>query len=132
MKRAAEAACAEREELRGRLADASRALSQVRAESACRSSKNRTLLGKLASAQVPLSIPSMPSQIPANLSLQRCLFLFTLLGSSHHFADGMSSVASAFAQTNSCMVMLTFFMACATGAGSEVRAGGGGQPPAHC
>ncbi len=47
-----EAAHKEREEARGRLSDADKALSQARAESARRCSQNRTLLGKLAAAQV--------------------------------------------------------------------------------
>ena len=52
IKAALEAACAEREEVRGRLSAAERALNQARAESARRCSQNRTLLGKLAAAQV--------------------------------------------------------------------------------
>ncbi|EIE18393.1 hypothetical protein COCSUDRAFT_68323 [Coccomyxa subellipsoidea C-169] len=51
LKAAVEAAHKEREEVRGRLLDADKALSQARAESARRCSQNRTLLGKLAAAQ---------------------------------------------------------------------------------
>jgi hypothetical protein len=56
LKKAIESVTAERDDERQRLADADRALSQARAESARRASQNRALLSKLTSSQVPLSI----------------------------------------------------------------------------
>lgn len=78
IKAALEAACAEREEVRGRLSAADRALSQARAESARRCSQNRTLLGKLAAAQVA-----------AWHFMEICnpLFNFHLLFSTFHFSS---------------------------------------------
>ena len=60
LKVALEAACAEREEVHARLSAADRALSQARGESARRCSQNRTLLGKLAAAQVITSLSDCP------------------------------------------------------------------------
>ena len=69
-----DAACAEREEVRARLADADRALSQARAESACRCSQNRTLLGKLAAAQVPLHPTNQPAASCLTSAIKHLMF----------------------------------------------------------
>ena len=100
--KALQLARAELDESRRSLADADRALSEARAESARRASQNRTLLGRLTESQVRMlrqkpprcreadlntrsSLPAMPPILDMHASLHRGVAL-------HFFACRMLSL----------------------------------------